>query len=266
MQQSSGYQTEGNNISADIWVVENLKPSPFAERSGDACDSYHCWGEDVALCKTLGFNAYRFSVEWARIEPEEGQFSLAELDHYRRVLATCRDSGLTPNITVHHFASPRWFAARGAWTKPNAPELFARYAERVAKHLGDLIGIAVPFNEPNAPLVVRWSPEMRSATGSPMDVASMAAPLMKLAARKVGSEEFSSFLFSNPKVCVPTMIQAHDLALAALKSGPGHYPVGAIISMADDHAVDGGEQKLAQHGEEEYWSAPGRAAGDSPST
>ncbi|WP_030539460.1 glycoside hydrolase family 1 protein [Sphingobium sp. DC-2] len=249
---SAGHQTEGNNVSSDLWVVENMKPSPFRERSGDACDSYHRWDEDVALVKALGLNAYRFSIEWSRIEPEEGHFSLAELDHYRRCIAACRDAGIFPNVTLNHFSSPRWFAARGAWNKPDAPELFARYADRVSKHMGDLIGMAVPFNEPNAPLVVKWSPDMQSATGQPMDIASMSAPLMKLAAKKVGSDEFSSFLFSDPKVAVPAMIRAHELAMAALKAGPGKFPVGAIVSIGDDQAVDGGEAKVAQKRQEVY--------------
>lgn len=249
---SAGYQTEGNNVSADLWVVENMKPSPFSERSGDACDSYHRWDEDLAIVKAMGLNAYRFSIEWARIEPEEGHFSLAELDHYRRILEGCHKAGITPNITLHHFASPRWFAARGAWNKADAPDLFARYADKVARHMGDLIGMAVPFNEPNAPLVVKWSPDMMSATGQPMDVSSMAAPLMKLAAKKVGSDQFSSFLFDDPKICVPAMIKAHDLAMAAMKAGPGKFPVGAIVSIGDDQPVDGGEAKIEQKRREVY--------------
>src|SRR5207249_1139181 len=99
---------------------------------------------------------------------------------YRRMLAACREAGIVPNLTLHHFVSPRWFAARGAWDQPDAPDLFARYAERVGKHFGDLIGMVVPFNEPNAPLVVRWSPDMTSATGAPMDLSAAVAPLMKM--------------------------------------------------------------------------------------
>ena len=67
--------------------------------------------QDIALIASLGFNTYRFSIEWARIEPEEGEFSVAELEHYRRMLAACHEHGLTPIVTYHHFTSPRWFAA-----------------------------------------------------------------------------------------------------------------------------------------------------------
>jgi beta-glucosidase len=67
----------------------------------------HRYPEDIALLADLGFNAYRFSIEWARVEPEEGQFSLAQLDHYRRMLAACHEHGLKPVVTFHHFTSPR---------------------------------------------------------------------------------------------------------------------------------------------------------------
>lgn len=242
---TAGHQTEGNNVSSDLWVLENITPSPFKLRSGDAADSYHRWGEDLEITRSLGLNAYRLSIEWSRIEPEEGHFSIAELDHYRRILLRCKEMGLLANVTLNHFSSPRWFAARGAWSKPDAPDLFARYAERVARHMGDLIGMAVPFNEPNAIQVLKWSPK-------PIDAAAVAAPLMKLAAAKVGSNEFSSFLFSSPNVTTPVMIRAHDLAMAALKSGPGDYPVGAIVSMSDDQPVDGGEAKVEQMRREVY--------------
>ena len=83
---SSAHQIEGNNVNSDFWVAEHVKPTLFREPSGDACDSYHRYDEDAALAAQLGFNAHRFGIEWARIEPEPEQFSEAELDHYVRVL------------------------------------------------------------------------------------------------------------------------------------------------------------------------------------
>jgi beta-glucosidase len=77
----------------------------FSEPSGDAVDHYHRYREDIALIAALGFTSYRFSIEWARIEPEEGLFSQAELDHYRRMLEACHEHGLTPVVTFHHFTS-----------------------------------------------------------------------------------------------------------------------------------------------------------------
>src|SRR4029453_14455001 len=142
---TAAHQVEGNNINSDLWVLEHLKPSMYPEASGDACDHYHRYRDDIKLVADLGFNTYRFSIEWARIEPEEGFFSTAELEHYRRMLATCREHNLTPMLTFWHFTAPRWFAARGGGETDDAGDLFARYCERASKHLGDLIGVATTF-------------------------------------------------------------------------------------------------------------------------
>ena len=65
-----------------------------------------------------GLNTYRFSLEWSRIEPEEGEFSRAALDHYRRMVDGCRDRGLTPIVTLVHFTMPRWLDARRRLGRP----------------------------------------------------------------------------------------------------------------------------------------------------
>ena len=195
---TAAHQVEGNNINSDLWVLEHLKPSTYPEPSGDACDHYHRYRDDIKLVADLGFNTYRFSIEWARIEPEEGAFSNAELDHYRRVLTACHELGLTPMVTYWHLTSPRWFAARGGWEHDAAGDLFLRYCERATKHLGDLIGIASTFNEPNiASLVRRFFEKMPQ---NPMrDVVAM----NQAAARAVGSDRFSSFMFGDAKRHLP---------------------------------------------------------------
>ena len=78
--------------------------------SGDCCDSFHRYPDDIALVRDLGFGAYRFSIEWSRIEPEDGEFSIAALDYYRRMLAACHEHGVAPVVTFHHFTTPRWMA------------------------------------------------------------------------------------------------------------------------------------------------------------
>jgi beta-glucosidase len=88
-------------------------------------------------------------VEWARIEPEEGEFSAAALAHYARVLAACEEHGLTPIVTLHHFTSPRWFAARGGWEEAANVPYFGRFAERVVRALGVRIPYICTVNEPN---------------------------------------------------------------------------------------------------------------------
>ncbi len=140
---------EGGNVYNDNWVLEHVPGTPYSEPSGDACDHYHRYRQDIALLAELGFTLYRFSLEWSRIEPEEGEFSLAELDHYRRMLTTCHEHGITPMVTFHHFTSPRWLAASGGWEAQETPEKFARFCERAMAHLGDLIPLACTLNEVN---------------------------------------------------------------------------------------------------------------------
>ena len=151
---TAAHQVEGGNWNSDCWALESAKPSFFVEHSGVACDQFARYGDDLAILAGLGLNAYRFSIEWARIEPEEGEFSYAELEHYRRMLATCHEHGLKPVVTFHHFTSPRWLLRAGGWLDAKTPDRFARYCERATSHLGDLIGAACTFNEPNLPLVL----------------------------------------------------------------------------------------------------------------
>jgi beta-glucosidase len=224
---TAAHQVEGNNVNSDLWVLENVRGSMFAERSGDACDHYHRYPEDLKALAGLGFNCYRFSIEWARIEPERGYFSNAVLDHYRRVLAACHENRLTPMVTFYHFTSPRWFAAAGGWEGPDAAGVFARYAERASKHLGDLIALATTFNEPNVPMCMRWMHFDMAAMGS-------ARTMLENAAGAAGSDRFGSFFLGDPGRLRDVMLEAHRLALPAMKSGPGKYPVGVNIAIWDD--------------------------------
>ncbi|WP_374118542.1 glycoside hydrolase family 1 protein [Streptomyces sp. 8L] len=146
---TSAHQTEGGNTASDWWAFEQLPGGPVAEPSGDAADSYHRWREDMDLLAGLGFNAYRFSIEWARIEPVRGQVSRAALAHYRRMVEGARERGLEPVVTLHHFTSPRWFHESGGWTGPEAVDLFAAYVRTVAPVLDGQVRYAATLNEPN---------------------------------------------------------------------------------------------------------------------
>src|SRR5436309_15922188 len=104
---TAAHQVEGGNWNNDWWMWEHNPQSPCVEVSGDACDHYHRYRDDIRLLARLGFNTYRFSIEWSRIEPEAGEWSQAALDHYRRVCEACRAAGITPMVTFHHFTPPR---------------------------------------------------------------------------------------------------------------------------------------------------------------
>lgn len=145
---TAAHQIEGNNVNSDWWELEHRAGSPCAEPSGDACDSYHRYPEDIAIVAELGLDAYRFSVEWARIEPAPGEFSRAEIAHYRRMIESVRDAGLTPFVTLQHFTTPRWFAHGGGWAARDAADVFARYVENVLPLL-DEVEYVCTINEPN---------------------------------------------------------------------------------------------------------------------
>jgi beta-glucosidase len=118
------------------------------EPSGDAIDSYHRYPEDMRMLADAGLNAYRFGIEWARIEPKPGQVSLAELAHYRRMIDTAREYGLTPIVTLHHFTNPQWFIEEGGWLADRAVERFADYVTTATSILEDVEWVAT-MNEPN---------------------------------------------------------------------------------------------------------------------
>ncbi len=144
----SAYQTEGGNVNADWWWWEHRRASQAREPSGDACDFYHRYADDIAMLAGFGLNAFRFGIEWARIEPAEGEFSNAELAHYRRILEACHEHGVTPLVTFHHFTVPKWLHARGGIGWSAFPDRFERYCDRAAAALGDRIGYACTINEP----------------------------------------------------------------------------------------------------------------------
>ncbi|MFF7363495.1 family 1 glycosylhydrolase [Streptomyces sp. NPDC008125] len=146
---TAAHQIEGNNTNSDWWVKEHSAGTNIQEPSLDACDSYHRWDEDMDLLASLGFTDYRFSIEWARIEPAEGHFSRAELAHYRRMVEGAVARGLRPMITLHHFTVPQWFEARGGWTAEGAVELFARYVSACAPVIASDVSHVCTINEPN---------------------------------------------------------------------------------------------------------------------
>jgi len=215
---TAAHQIEGGNFNNDWWAWEHNPDSGCAESSGDACDSLRRWPEDIDLVAAMGLQAYRFSLEWSRIEPAEGEYSLAALDYYRRICATCRERGIVPVVTFHHFTTPTWLAARGGWEAVDAPEAFSAFVTRAAAHIGDLIGWACTINELNLIGVMGY------ALGS-------SPPGVK--------DDFVRHLAVNDSI-----VRAHRLGVEALRAGPGTYPVGMTISMDEMVAEPGGEVVL----------------------
>ena len=215
---TAAHQIEGGNVNNDWWEWEHNPVSGCDGSSGDACNSLFRWKEDVELVADMGLGAYRFSLEWSRIEPAEGEFSLAALDYYRRICAALRERDIAPVVTFHHFTTPSWLAARGGWEAADAPDLFARFVTRATAHFGDLVGWACTINELNLIGVMGY------ALGS-------SPPGVK--------DDFGRHLAVNEAI-----VRAHRLAVDALRSGPGAFSVGLTLSMDEMVADPGGEEVL----------------------
>jgi beta-glucosidase len=230
---TAGHQTEGQNVNSDIWLLEHTHPTVYKEPSGDACNSLFLWPEDLDIVRQLNLNSYRFSLEWARIEPEPGQFSNAMLDHYRRMLLGCHERGLRPMVTFNHWAAPRWFAARGGWLNPKAPDLFARYCEHVTRHLGADVDRALTLNEPNMS-------QMLDSMKFPPHVLDARRAMLASAAARLGSPGLAAANAVNQEdlQTVQThLIAAHVLGRAAIKHVRPDLPVGVTLTMMDDQSA-----------------------------
>ncbi|MBA8816743.1 beta-glucosidase [Microbacterium halimionae] len=211
---TAAHQIEGNNVNSDWWEREHAPGTDVAQPSGDAADSFHRFPEDIALLSERGFNVYRFSIEWARIEPEPGFISKAMLQHYRRMIEGCLAAGLKPMVTLHHFTTPRWFAHRGGWRAADAPELFIRYVETVLPILRDVEWIC-DINEPNMVAMTRGE------EGTEMAAAALPSPDALITER---------------------LIESHHRAREVLSTLPALS--GWSIAGQAFHAAPGGEEEM----------------------
>ena len=211
---TSGYQIEGGDDNNDWWRFERDPDSGTAEPCGDACDSWNRFEDDLDIIASLGLNAYRFSIEWSRIEPTQGAFSREALDHYRAVIDGCRQRSILPVVTLHHFTLPLWVADAGGFESPEIVGWMRDYARVVGDALGDVMGIACTINEPN--------------------IVALMGYLMASFPPKVTS--WDRFVQVNT-----TMRECHTAMRDALREGPGNYPIGLALSMQEYEAINGGD-------------------------
>jgi beta-glucosidase len=230
---TAAHQIEGGNANNDWWAFEHQEGSICAEPSGDACDSWHRWPEDIDLVAAHGLDNYRFSVEWSRIEPAEGEFSKAAIEHYRAQCLGLRQRGIDPVVTFHHFTTPQWLVAQGGWESPLAVERFARFCTVVAGALGDVMSRACTINEPNIMSTMGWH-------------AGMFPPgkTDKTLSRDVAAN----------------LVRGHRAAVAAIRAAAPGVPVGLALSMTDYQLLPGGEDQLESirhHTEDVFLDAVG---------
>ena len=231
---TAAHQIEGNNVSSDWWAREHSPNTDLSEASNDACDSYNRFEEDIRLLAASGLRMYRFSIEWARIEPECGCFSKAQLLHYRRMIDTCRQYGVEPMVTLYHMTLPLWFAEQGGWRRADAVERFRRYIEYVLPILHDVTWVCT-LNEPNMVALTRGGTE-----GSDFIAASLPYP--------------------DPEIS-ENLVAAHRSAREVLSSVPS-IKSGWTIACQAFHAVPGCEAEMEayQYPREDYFTEA--AAGD----
>ena len=161
---TAAYQLEGGNCHADWWRWEKKAGK---ENSGDACRHYDLYELDFELARGLGHNAHRLSVEWSRVEPEEGKFSEVALKHYVDVILALRARNIEPVVTLHHFTNPAWLADLGGWENKKSVVFFQRYSEHVVRALAKHVRYWITVNEPtiyfsHAYLFGVWPPQERS--------------------------------------------------------------------------------------------------------
>lgn len=124
--------------------------------SGDAVDHWNRYEEDFDIMKSLGLNAYRFSVEWSRVEPEPGKYDASALAHYLAMVKALKVRGITPLVTLHHFTDPIWLEDHGGWHGRQVASRFASFAEKVASEFGDEVEYYCTINEPGSYLLMRY--------------------------------------------------------------------------------------------------------------
>ncbi len=150
----AGHQVEGDNIHSSHYAKEmaKLEKNPAAVLSGKACNHYEMYREDIEILKDLGHQVFRLSLEWARIEPTEGEFCEQAIAHYLDVLRTLKENGIKVFLTLVHFTTPAWFWKKGEFEKEENFNCFWRYVEHVAPLVAPFVDYWCIFNEINGGL------------------------------------------------------------------------------------------------------------------
>ena len=277
---TAGQQVEGQNDKCDVWAMEHIEHSTYNDLSGDACDHYHRYEEDLRRAAEAGLNAYRFSIEWSRVEPEDGVFDQAQIEHYRQMIRTCRELGLTPMVTLQHFTSPVWLIKKGGWEAESTVDDFARYAGHVAEALADDLGLVCTINEANMgtqiarlmkryEMMARLAAQKAAAAQEAGDGAKnldanvqMGINLQQMMEQqKLQAAEYQQ-VFGTPEPHVfqsartaegdAIVMRAHQAARDAIRAAAPNAKVGLTLSLHDIQWIPGGEQVAAAEWDEEF--------------
>lgn len=275
---TAAHQVEGNNIHSDYWLMEQMPHSNFTEPSLSAVDHYNRYEEDIRLLASAGLTAYRFSIEWARIEPVQGCFDEAEIEHYRNVIRCCKENGVEPVVTMMHFTSPAWLIKNGGWEDESVIDAFAKYCEYVIKQLGSEIKYVCTINEANMRLQVaaiseRYRKQMLAKTEQFKKMAEKSGENAEGIAQ-IGmnfnsmmenmkyqrEENIEAFGTENPAYFVSPctekgdiiVMKAHRAAKEVMKALNPDLIIGLTLSLHDVQAVKGGEKKAQKEWDDEF--------------
>lgn len=271
---TAAHQVEGNNIHSDLWAMEHMKHTSFIEPSLDAVDHYNRYEKDIKLMADAGLNAYRFSIEWARIEPEEGHFDSEAVDHYKAVIACCKKYGIEPFVTLHHFSSPKWLISKGGWEASTTPEDFAHYVRFIIGELGSELHYICTINEANmgiqvAAIAERYKRQMmaqmqaaqsggNSADGSVqvgINLQKMMEGQKTAAAENLevfGVEKVENFTSMRTREGDLLILKAHELAKKEIKALYPDIKVGLTLSLHDIQPQEDGMERAKKEWDEEF--------------
>lgn len=257
---TAAHQVEGNNIHSDCWVEENLIHSSYDEPSLNAVDHYHHYKEDILSLKKAGLNTYRFSIEWARIQPEPDAWEEKEISHYRDVLLFCKENGITPIVTMFHFTSPRWLITMGGWENPEIVPIFAEYCRRVVSELGDLMEYVCTLNEANMRLFISEILKTIGVKQAAQVGINLDQDSSTLAAEKEAAEAFGLTYPDIPHTFVSPCteqgdlltMEAHIAAREAMKKECPHLKIGVTLTVHDIQVLPGGEEAAAKEWDIEF--------------
>lgn len=271
---TAAHQVEGNNIHSDLWAMEHMKHTSFIEPSLDVVDHYNRYEKDIKLMADAGLNAYRFSIEWARIEPEEGHFDSEAVDHYKAVIACCKKYGIEPFVTLHHFSSPKWLISKGGWEASTTPEDFAHYVRFIIGELGSELHYICTINEANmgiqvAAIAERYKRQMmaqmqaaqsggNSADGSVqvgINLQKMMEGQKAAAAENLevfGVEKVENFTSMRTREGDLLILKAHELAKKEIKALYPDIKVGLTLSLHDIQPQEDGMERAKKEWDEEF--------------
>ena len=259
---TAAHQVEGNNIHSDFWALEQMEDSGYREPSLDADDHYNRYEEDIALMAKAGLNAYRFSIEWARIEPEKGIYDENAVRHYGDVLKCCEKYGIEPVVTMHHFSSPAWLIREGGWENDKTPEYFAAYCGHVVESLGSRMNYVCTINEANMGIQIS---EVAKDIMRQMGITPQIGMRFELPENIRKQKEKEAAVFGLPSgTAVNTFLtprtekgdllimKAHELARDTMKRICPHIRVGATFSLFDIQKVQGGDDAADHQWENDF--------------